>query len=149
MTYDTALDLPRDEDGRVVGFQVGKAARLSDWYSSREKLDTETLINRLRVANRMREIRSNPERLEQLHAYLRDYSKRPEVHGKNMARQRTRRAKRYRAEAAVFTCRECGAQWCKVPWTRQHRHDFCSRNCKLRFEYHATHPDAPRRGGRS
>ena len=37
--YDDALDLPRDEDGRVVGYSVGKAAALSDWQVRKEAAD--------------------------------------------------------------------------------------------------------------
>lgn len=127
--YDDALDLPRDENGRVIGYGVGKEASMRDWSFRKEQCDFEKLVVRLRVRKYQKANRPK------INVYRADYEKRPDVAPKLRTKQRQRRAKKYRARAPIFTCRECGSQWCKVPWARQHRKDFCSRSCKARFGY--------------
>lgn len=125
--YGDALDLPRDDSGRVVGFAVGREARMRDWVHRREERDFEKLIAKLRAA---KWAKANParrrvivQRWEARHV--------PE----RRAAQRARRARAYRASPTVYTCRGCGAKWCKAPWIRNHSAEWCTRLCKLRTRY--------------
>lgn len=131
MMYDDALDLPRDEHGRVVGFAVGREARMRDWLHRKEEREFAKLIVRLRVRKYQRANRPK------INAYRREYEARPEVVPGLRAKQRARRARAYRASATVYTCRGCGAKWCKAPWVRNHSAIWCSRLCKLRTQYAA------------
>jgi hypothetical protein len=119
---DDALDLPRDENGRVVGYAIGREARMRDWVHRREKIDFEKLINRLRVA---KWAKANPERRR---AIARRHARKPEVRAK--ANERRRRARDAAVRAVVYACAHCGTTWCPVPW-RQPRSNtsYCSTRC--------------------
>lgn len=122
---DDALDLPRDESGRVVGFGVGKEAAMRDWRHRKEERDFAKLVNRLRVR---RWVRENPERRR---TYAREYARLPDQLEKRRAWKAKRRAKLRRE--TVYTCESCGSQWCRVPWMQPRSNTrFCSNRCVKR-----------------
>lgn len=131
--YDTALDLPRDENGRVVGYAIGREANLRDWIHRKEQASFEALCARLRARRWRISAKTDPRRGALLKATQRRYY---DAHkAEYMEAQRKRRAKKYRAAPVIRTCKECGATWCRVPWLRRDRADFCSRACKAKWNY--------------
>jgi hypothetical protein len=133
---DGELDLPRDESGRVVGYGVGKEAALREWVQAKEKRAEKALFARLMARRYQKRIRAeggerHRRMLDRSAKWQRDN---PE---KVNAKTRRHRAKKYRANPIVYRCDACGSTWCKAPWVRQHRKNYCSRACKARVEYHA------------
>lgn len=135
---DGTLDLPRDEDGRIVGYGVGKEAALRDWRHRKEARDFERLVKKLRATKWNRE---HPERRAEISAT--HYAK-PGVADQQLAGARARRAKAYRANPTIFTCAECGVEWCKAPWVRGVEPRFCGDACRQRARYQAKKPGARR-----
>ncbi len=43
-TPATVVDLPRNDNGRIVGYQLGRAAAIADWQSRREQRQTKELV---------------------------------------------------------------------------------------------------------
>lgn len=54
--YGEALDLPRDEDGRIVGYLVGKAHAIAEWMARRERREEDRLLRSLRAKRRRRPV---------------------------------------------------------------------------------------------
>lgn len=133
-----ALDLPRDDDGRIVGFAVGREARMRDWLHRKEQVSSDRLVNILRATKWNRE---HPERRREINA--RHY-RRPGVKDRQLERKREARAEAYRRNPIIYTCAECGASWCRVPWVRGVAPRFCGQACYQRARYQERTPGARR-----
>lgn len=141
---DDALDLPRDDNGRITGYLVGKSARLADWQHKKEKESFEALCARLRARRWGIQAKTDPHKKALKKATQRRYNAKPENAAKNYARCKKRRAAAYRSSAPVFTCVECGATWCKAPWTKGPKPRFCGDRCRSRARYQERTPGARR-----
>jgi hypothetical protein len=135
------LGLPVDEAGHVVGFQVGKAAAIADWLHRKESAEFERLVARLRARNWVRKVYAEGgARLEDLRRKSREWVRRAAktpTGRARLARSKERRRDRYRANAPVLTCQNCGAQWCRLPWLRglaAHKR-FCTESCRGKWKY--------------
>jgi len=107
----------------VDGFQVGRAAALSDWEFRKEQADFEKLCSRLYQRNWARKFRrENPERVR---ANLRRWRERNR--DKINAKERARR----RATRPVCECVECGKTWV-VPFGER-KAKYCSRKCRNKW----------------
>lgn len=140
------IDLPRDENGRVVGYGVGKEAAMRDWRFRKENRDFEKLVVCLRA---VKWNRANPGRRRTIQA---KYNAKPERREAQNSADRARRARAFRASPEVFTCAECGSTWCRVPWARGPKPTYCGAACYQRAKYQAATPGArrtKRRGARS
>lgn len=120
-----------------LGYRTAGRREISqrEWFSLRGTPDEaaptpkafHALVNRLRVK---KWVKDNPEKRK---AIANRYAAKPGVVARivNLARQR--RAARFRAEAKVITCDECGAQFCLVFPQRGNRpRRFCDVNCTAR-----------------
>jgi hypothetical protein len=134
---DDALDLPRDENGRVVGYLVGKAAKLADWHHKKDKESFKALCARLRTAKWQREAKTDPRKKKLKAAKHRRYNAKPENKARQLAGQKRRRLEAYKRNPTIFTCVECGAVWCRAPWVRGVPPRFCGSACRLRWKYQA------------
>lgn len=123
---DDALEFPRDDEGRIVGFQVGKAHRLADWATRREIRETDRMINVARVVDWQRK---NPAKVAAKNAR---HNAKPAAKARRKAYHRKRRAAEYRKNPVVCACEECGSTWCKVPWVKGKVPRYCSTRCTQR-----------------
>lgn len=128
------------------GYRVSglKELRLREWHLKRELNDREfkKLENKLRVKKWRGELYAERgERYEAWRAKDRDRAKTPERRSKRAAIKRERQARKREEErrSEIFTCAECGVQWCLVPWAhgqaRKRRH--CSVRCYSRSQRRA------------
>jgi hypothetical protein len=146
-SYDNALDLTYDEDGRVVGYSIGgtRGYGIEEW---KRKKDDERFAKQAAVWRARKWQLANPERtrekrLEWWRKQPRD-AKRAAVLVEN-----ERRRERYRADPLVFECAECGAVWCKAPWIRGPRPKSCGVRCQSRLRARARgHEPGPMRAPR-
>jgi hypothetical protein len=132
---ETSLDV---EYGERDGFQVGKAAALSDWAFNKEKRDFNKLIAVLRAT------KWNKEHLERHRAHALAYSSKPEVMAKSEAARRARIIAAHRANPEIFTCLECGSQWCLIKPRRGPIPEFCTDAHRQRHRYQERTPGARR-----
>lgn len=138
-----------DEDGAPVGFQVGKAAAVSEWRLRREIKDPEfaRLVTRLRwerwrenldpaererQAQRMaRWIRENPDKARLIWNRYKE-KHREQINKKNRAKRNKKHAET--CARTTFVCLWCGFEWRPDP-SRQmprRRPKWCSGNCQMR-----------------
>jgi hypothetical protein len=123
--HDDALDLPRDEDGRVVGYQVGKAHALLEWRHRKEEREYEALFARLAAAKSARERRAaDPEGARRR---MNDWRDRNRVKVRAMERKRRRAKAAIRRDGACL-CRNCGARF--TPARNVSGTKWCSRRCR-------------------
>jgi ribosomal protein L44E len=113
----------------VEGVIAGKAFSIREWQIRREKREFAELVEVLRVAQWRR---AHPELVAE---YNRRTNARPGVRERNEALRKQRRAKHYRKNPLVFSCQQCGSQWCKAPWIRGPHPEFCDENCRYRYRY--------------
>lgn len=122
--YDYELELPRDEEGRVVGFQVGKAAAMLDWQHRREEREYAELFERLAQAKYARERRArDPEAANERSRRWR-HKNRAQVRAAENERRRVAAEKR-RQNACV--CGECGQRFTPEQNVKGTR--WCSKRC--------------------
>lgn len=135
-----ATKLGLDYEDGASGMMVGRTAAIADWQFRREQEDFEVVVNRLRVKKWHRE---NPTKRA---AKARRYWTKPEVRARQLANAKRRRQERHRKRAESFTCAECEAQWCRVPWRRWTgpRPRFCTTACLFRNRYQQRTPGARR-----
>lgn len=129
---DDVLELPRDDEGWIVGFQVGKAARIADWLAKKERAETDRMIN---VARASKWNREHPKRRAEINARA---NAKPATKAKNRARARKKHAEAYRRNPIICRCQECGSVWCKVPWLKGPRPRFCGTRCYQRHRVRET-----------
>lgn len=141
------------EDHTPIGFQVGRAAALSEWKFRREADDPafKRLVLRLQARkqwadktpekkSRIREYRQTWEqanRAERLAATNQARRKRrtKAIRAKEAAAKRARRAER--RIGIVYVCLQCGQRWQQDPEKRfpSRRPDYCSRSCRAKAAY--------------
>jgi hypothetical protein len=108
-------------------------------------------VNRLRAAKWSREARTDPHKRALKKAAQARYNAKPEAKAAALARQKRARAEAFKRNPVVFTCAECGATWCRAPWTRGVPPSFCGDACRNRARYQERTPGArriQRRSGR-
>lgn len=169
MARDLAeLGLSWDDDGRAVGFQIGKAAALLDSQHRREEREFKRLVRRLQwrrlaakrwrdltpeqraavVAYRKRWAAAHPEQMKRIYAKARKKRRsNPRKRALELQQKRDRRKRetQERRAATVYTCAECGSQW--SPWGGRlpaRPPKYCSQSCRGRAGYKS----AVRRGVR-
>lgn len=111
---------------------------LREWMYKRENRGFDALVNRLRVKKWTREVRAEGgERLAALRAVKLAWWHRlaQVVRDKLSARKRAARRARYTKSPTIFACIQCGATWCKAPWTRGEAPRFCGNACYVRHRY--------------
>lgn len=124
--FDDALDLPRDGQGRVDGFLVGKAHRLADWAAKKEEERYRALFEKLQKRNYREAVKAEEgERIKRLRAQQIEYARRPEV----VARRKIAARDAHRAKPPICECVECGARWCLVFGVTGPRPRFCGGAC--------------------
>lgn len=111
----------------VDGFQVGKAAALSDWQFRKEQEEFETLCHRLYQRNWARADRvRNPEKHRRR---LREWRAKNRERTRELDRRRQRAKRLETVQPCV--CEECGGTWLPVDGRRSSR--FCGRKCRNRW----------------
>lgn len=120
------LDLPMDDNGRIVGFMVGKTAAVADWMARTEQRGYDKLFRRLYARNWARKDRAaDPERARaRLRRWRAAHVERVREAGREARRARVRAA----APSNIRTCDQCGARWCLVPLVGR-KARFCGRAC--------------------
>ena len=137
MSYDDALDLPRDENGRITGYLVGKAAAIADWQAAKEEREYEALFRKLRRRKyRLDVAAEDGDRLKTRRERQLAYAMRPEL----VAERKASARRAHMANPTICTCAECGAKWCLVFGAKGPRPRFCSKAC-----YHADYQRRKRR----
>ncbi len=132
-------DLAEDRASEL-GYREASArdVRMSDWLARKDDAEFAALCNRRHVAKWLREIRAvGGIRLARFLKSKRDWQNARRAADAEAARRRDRaaRAKKYKLAPVTFTCAECGATWCKVPWVRGLSPRFCGQNCWQRDRY--------------
>lgn len=125
--FGEELDLPRDADGRIVGFGVGKEAAMRDWAARKEERYYEALFKRLAARNAARRSRSrDPERArEQVRAWRsRNYER-----NRELDRARKQRISEKRRHMACV-CEVCSTRF--TPARNVSGHKYCSEVCRQR-----------------
>jgi len=122
--YDTTLELPRDDSGAIVGFQVGKGAMMLDWAADKEDREYAALFAQLEARNDARMRRAaNPERARANLQAWRDRN-REKVRERENARRRAERER----QPVVCVCEQCGESRTIAYGERKGR--FCGTKCK-------------------
>lgn len=136
---DNELDVDYSER---AGFLTGKAAAIAEWSHRKEKKAFAKVCNVLKACKWQRE---NPERKRRNGlAYWQRH--RDELTVKHRLRQRRKRAKEWKPDTTVYTCKGCGTQWCRVlpkpagdDLTRRSggrvKPQFCSGECNRKWRY--------------
>lgn len=147
------LDITRDEDGRMrPGFQVGKAAAMSDWLHKREEREfkamcrrlkcksywskhRDTLIAKKREARRLRAGLPAERRCESCGASLafkrlgaRYCCNRCRLRAHPEYKQRATRSSERASERPSRSCEHCGS-----PLPRNSKARFCGDSCRKRW----------------
>lgn len=110
------LEIQRDEDGRLLGFQVGRSAALLDWEHKREQKEFRRICKNLMIRRWRRTT-------EKGRAYML----------RQTAKKRELRAQQ-RNSLAVITCCGCGSE-ILVSVLPGRKPKWCSRQCKARSQY--------------
>ncbi len=125
----SGLGITWDDDGRAVGYQVGKSVALLDWEHKREAREFEAYCRRLYARNWARKLRAEHPELARARCQRWRDANRERV--RELDRQR-RHAKRH---APVCVCDTCAKVWTPVPayaaqsGVRRRRARFCSVRC--------------------
>lgn len=128
----------REEDLHAeLGYRTAghREVSLREWFSLRgEKDEPLPTPKAFAVAvNRLRALKWARENRERHYANIARYQAQPRVRARSNEKQTERRRERYGARPDVlFSCEECGVQWCKTPWVRGPRRRFCGQNCQKR-----------------
>lgn len=154
-----------DEDGAPLGFQVGRAAALSDWRARREGTKDpafQRLVWRLQArkywgaknpaskarirAYRKQWAETNKERYrEAVNRCRRRLRANPEYWARELAAKRARHAAKSaeRRAATVYTCETCGHQWGPDPAKRipTRPPKYCSTRCRSKAQYQRMTPE--------
>lgn len=122
MSLAHIADIRDEETGQIIGFQVGRAAALSDWKFRQEQREFDRLVKRLLDRN----AKQNPKRQQQLRDSVARWR------AKNPGYQSARR-ERLRAKFPRFhTCERCGLRQRLEKGRRGKGRRFCSDECRVR-----------------
>lgn len=144
----------REEDLHAeLGYRTAgqREVRQREWFSLRGKPGEPIATPRefAKVVNRLRVLKWQKANPQKKRANGLKYSRKPEKRSRQLTLsakryQERRREERQRADAVVFTCRECEVMFCKAPWTKGPSPNFCQNACYQRNKYHRDHPEARR-----
>lgn len=124
------------------GYQFdGRGRAIAQWRERKEEREFKALCNVLRVNKWRREVYAEAgDRLARHREVSRLSMRRQraamseEKREAFNAQQREQRERVWKENAAVYTCRTCGAQWCPLPHIRKGRvAEFCSKRCKNKW----------------
>lgn len=140
--HGDALDLPRDEEGRIVGYQVGKAAALAEWSHRKQLREDALLFKRLAARNYAR--RRREEDSEALREYQRRWRERNHERLRELERKR-RRAKAARRRHNACRCEQCGRVFTPERFVKGTR--WCSDRCRNAYHGRVRTEEGRRRKG--
>lgn len=140
--WGESIDLPRDDDGRIVGFGVGKEAKMRDWAARKEERYYAALFKRLAARNAARKSRSrDPERARE---QVRSWRARNYERNRELDRARKRRLSEKRRHMACV-CEVCGTRF--TPVRNVSGHKYCGESCRQRACGHRRTAEGRRRKG--
>ncbi len=127
----------RDEEGRAIGYQVGRAHNIAEWKAKKEEERWKLLENRLRARKwQMEAMEEGGELAERIRKRKREYQARPHVRARYEALAKIRRRERYAKNPRIRTCKECGLKE-ELPFRRGGMvGEFCGNNCRQKYRYH-------------
>lgn len=127
-----------DEEGRPVGFGVGKEAAMRDWLHKKEEKEFKKLVKQLRCAKWRREVKAEGgEQAERVRASARAYEARKYATDPDRikAEKHRRLVAKYKKNPRIATCLECGSTWCLLFNTPGATPKYCGIKCSQRYTY--------------